>query len=276
MHELAGVWLDHYSDTHGDTVQARFNSYCDNGREVLEGSRGGIFSRPERNDLPSVAEIVDLSTKRREHYIRKPCLVGMELRWRAGESLVECLSEEQLRRMLAFRLTYGAEKEPAWFSHLVQIRPALVAEVLIAYASATLKAKQEFVYGLYALAHDDAYRAEPNWHAIPLLTSFPGRIKAPLLSSARTFAESSPALRSSAVESAAGTKPGALMNVPQRVYWLTAGMLVAPPQYESQLWRIHPARPGVVPITCVLSWSDRLQWLEQRLRAVRRYAEQVD
>lgn len=237
MHELAGVWLDHYSDTHGDTLQARFNSYCDNGSEVLEAAEAGFFHCPERNDLPSVAEIVDLSTKRREHYIRKPCLVGMELRWRAGETLVECLSEEQLRRMLAFRLTYGAEKEPAWFSHLVQIRPALVAEVLIAYASATLKARQEFVYGLYALAHDDAYRAVAELAAIPLLTSFPVRIKAPLLSYLEHLLKAALRYVPAQLKVLLERKLVLTMDVPQRVYLLTAGMLVAPPQYESQLWR---------------------------------------
>lgn len=238
MHELAGVWLDHYSDTHGDTIQARFDSYCDNGSEVLEAAEAGFFHCPERNDLPSVAEIVDLSAKRREHYIRKPCLVGMELRWRRGESFVDCLSEEQLRRMLAFRLTYGADQEPAWFSHLVQTRPALVAGVLIDYASATLKAKQDFVYGLYALANDNTYRAVAELAVIPLLTSFPVRIKSPLLSFLEYLLKAAlryvPEKLRGLLERKLALKA---MDVPQRIYWLTAGMLIDPRQYESELWR---------------------------------------
>ncbi len=238
MHELAGVWLDHYSDTHGDTIQARFDSYCDNGSAVLEAAEAGFFHCPERHDLPGVAEIIDLSTKQREHYIRKPCLVGMELRWRAGESFVDCLSDEQLRLMLAFRLTYGADKEPAWFSHLVQARPALVAEVLIVYAGTTLKARQDFVYGLYALVHDDAYRAVAALAVIPLLTSFPVRIKSPLLSYLEYLLKAAlryvPALLKGLLQQKLALKA---MDVPQRVYWLTTGMLIDPPQYESELWR---------------------------------------
>lgn len=238
MHELAGVWLDHYSDTHGDTVQARFDSYCDNGSEVLEAAEAGFLQCPGRNDLPSVAEIVDLSTQRREHYIRKPCLVGMELRWRAGDSFVDCLSEEQLRRMVAFRLSYGADSQPAWFSHLVRTRPALVAEVLIVYAGATLKARQDFVYGLYALAHDHTYRAVAALAVIPLLTSFPVRIKAPLLPYLEYLLKAAlryvPAQLKGLLEQKLALKA---MDVPQRVHWLTAGMLLDPPQYESELWR---------------------------------------
>lgn len=238
MHELAGVWLNLYSDTHGETVEARFDSYCDNGHEVLEAAEAGFFRCPERDNLPSVAEIVDLGTKRREHYIRKPCLVGMELRWRRGKSFIDCLSEEPLRRMLAFRLTYGADNEPAWFSYLVRTRPSLVAEVLITYASATLKAKQDFVYGLYPLANDDAYRAVAELAVIPLLTSFPVRIKSPLLSYLEYLLKA--ALRF-VPEQLKGLLDRKLalkgMDVPQRIYWLTAGMLLDPMQHESVLWQ---------------------------------------
>ncbi|MFT3849010.1 MAG: hypothetical protein QM739_10085 [Propionivibrio sp.] len=238
MHELAGVWLDHYSDTHGDTVRARFDSYCDNGSEVLAAAEAGFFQCPERHDLPGVTEIIDLGTKQREYYIRKPCLVGMELRWRAGESFVDCLSEEQLRRMLAFRLTYGADNEPAWYLHLVRTRSALVAEVLIAYTGATLKARQDFVYGLHALAHDDTYRAVAELTVIPILASFPVRIKSPLLSYLEYLLKAAlryvPAQLKGLLEQKLALRA---MDVPQRVYWLTAAMLVDPPRYESELWR---------------------------------------
>lgn len=238
MHELAGVWLNHYSDTQGETVEARFDSYCDNGSEVLEAAEEGFLRCPGRDDLPSVAEIVDLGTKRREHYIRKACLVGMELRWRRGECFVDELSEEQLRRMLAFRLTYGADQEPAWFSHLVQTRPPVVAEVLIAYASATFKAKQDFVYGLHTLANDDAYRAVAELSVIPLLMGFPVRIKSTLLSYLEYLLKAAlhyvPEQLKGLLERKLALKG---MDVPQRVYWLTVGMLLAPEQYESMLWR---------------------------------------
>ncbi|MCL2790676.1 MAG: hypothetical protein FWD79_08530 [Desulfobulbus sp.] len=238
MHELAGVWLNHYLDTHGDTIEDRFGSYCDNGSEVLEAAESGFFRCPERDDLPSVAEIINLNTSRREHFIRKPCLVGMELRWRRGESFVDCLSEEQLRRMVAFRLTYGADQEPAWFSHFVQTRPGLVAEVLIAYASAAFKSKQDYVHSLYALANDDTYRAVAELALMPLLTSFPVRIKSTLLpylkdllrATMRYFPEQLQELLKRKL-----TLKG--IDVPQKVYWLTAGMLLDPAQYELVLWR---------------------------------------
>jgi len=243
MYELASVWLDHYSDTYGDTVEARFENYCNNGLEALKAAESGLFYCPERDDLPSVAEIIDLSTKQCEHLIRNPCLVGMELRWRRGKSFVNCLSEEQLRRMLAFRLTYGVNREPAWhlswFQHLVQTRPVLVAEVLIAYISATFKTKQDVSPSfLYTLTHDNAYRTLADLVLVPLLTSFPVRIRATLLPCLKDLLRSALRYHQEQLKGLLEQKLALKgMDIPQKVYWLTAAMLLDPAQYESDLWR---------------------------------------
>jgi len=78
-----------------------------------------VYEISERTDLPTVAQIIDLAINQREHYIRLPCLAGMELRWRQGPSAIHSLSDDALRRMLAFRLTYGADNTPDWFTHLI-------------------------------------------------------------------------------------------------------------------------------------------------------------
>lgn len=236
MFELAGVWLDHYSDTHGDTVQTRFDSYCDNGSAVLQAAEAGFFNCPERHDLPNVESIVDLSTKQRQHYIRQPCLVGMDLRWIADESLIYRLSEDKLRCMLAFRLTYGIGNEPLWFSHLVEKRPALVAEVFIVYASAAIKAKQEFIYGLYPLAHDDTYKAVAELAVLPLLECFPHQTTVSRLSHLESLLKAAlryiPEQLKELLKKKLALKT---MDVEQRVYWLAVGMLIDNAQYEPNL-----------------------------------------
>jgi hypothetical protein len=238
MHELAGVWMDHYTDAHGNTPVERFDSYCENGDEVLKAAEAGFFFCPLRTDLPSVAEIIDLSIKRREHYIRKPCLIGMELRWQQGASLVDALSDDCLRRMIAFRLTYGADNTPDWFTYLVRARPSLVADVLIEYAGATLKARQDSVSGIYPLAHDAEYRGVAELATLSLLAAFPVRAKSTQLSNLEYLLKA--ALRY-AVEGFAELIDKKLtvktMDVAQKVYWLTAAMLLDPPKYETLLWQ---------------------------------------
>ncbi|MBU1363702.1 MAG: hypothetical protein KKE51_07770 [Gammaproteobacteria bacterium] len=238
LHELAGVWMDHYTDTRGETPAERFDRYCENGDEVLRAAEAGFFLCPLRDNLPSVAEIVNLSIKRQEHYIRKPCLIGMELRWQQGASLVDTLSDDCLRRMIAFRLTYGADNTPEWFTYLVRARPELVADVLIDYAGATLKARQDSVSGIYPLAYDAEYRGVAELAALPLLATFPVRAKSTQLSPLEYLLKA--ALRY-AVEGLAELIDTKLtvkaMDVAQKVYWLTAAMLLDPPKYETLLWQ---------------------------------------
>lgn len=239
LYELAGVWMDHYTDTHGKTPAERFDSYCENGGEVLNAAEAGFSLCPLRDNLPSVAEIIDISIKRREHYsISWPCLIGMELRWQQGASLVDELSDDCLRRMIAFRLTYGADSTPEWFTHLVRTRPSLVADVLIEYAGARLKARQDSVSGIYPLVHDAEYRGVAERAVLSLLAAFPVRAKSTQLSNLENLLKA--ALRY-AVEGLAELIDKKLtvkgMDVAQKVYWLTAAMLLDPPKYETILWQ---------------------------------------
>lgn len=238
MHQLAGVWKDLYTDTRGETPADRFDSYCDNGNEILSISEAGFRHCPERDDLPTVKEIIDLAIKQKEHFIRRPCLVGMELRWRDGEAEIDSLPEEVMCRMLAFRLTDGADNTPEWFIHLVQKRPALVAEVLSLYAAAILKAGKDFVDGIYPLEHDAVYRDVAILAAPRLLETFPVRARTGQLhyldnllkAALRYTPEQLPAL----IEKKLSMKG---MDVAQKVYWLATAMLLDPNQYEATLWR---------------------------------------
>ena len=137
--------------------------------------------------------------------------------------------------MLAFRLSYGADDTPKWFTHLVEVRPALVAEVLIDYASIALKSKMDFVSGIYPLAHDPAYAAVAAIAAPSLLAGFPLRSKSSQLSHLEYLLKAALIHSREAlavlVEKKTATKS---MDVAQKVYWLTACLL-----YTS---RRHPVR----------------------------------
>ncbi|WP_157648482.1 NACHT domain-containing protein [Thiobacillus denitrificans] len=238
MHQLAGVWMGLYIDTRGETPTDRFDSYCDNGNEMLSISEAGFRHCPERDDLPTVKEIIGLALKQKEHFIRRPCLVGMELRWRDGEAEIDKLPEETLRRMFAFQLTDGTGNTPEWFIHIVQQRPALAAEVLGLYAGTTLKAGKDFVDSIYPLAHDAEYRDVAILAAPRLLETFPVRARTGqlhylenLLKAAMRYTpEQLPAL----IEKKLSMKG---MDVAQKVYWLATAMLLDPKQYEAALWR---------------------------------------
>jgi len=239
MHELANIWLNHHRDIQGNTLEARFENYCDNANEVLRATESGFFHCPERKDLPNVTEIIAPNAKQpsKKYLIRQPCLIGMQLRSRLGKTAIDCLSEGQLSRMAAFCLLEGVGHELPWFLHLAQTRSALVAEVLIAYGNAVFKSKQDTVSFLPLITHDNAPWSLANLVIIPLLTNFPIRTKPALLpyfadllgAALRYFPEQLKEL----IKQKTALKG---MNFLQRIYWLAAGTALDPEQYKTALW----------------------------------------
>lgn len=130
-----------------------------------------------REDLPTVAEIVDLAQKRREHYIQLPCLVGMDLIYEDDPQSILALNDEVLMRMLVFRFTYDVGGQPNWLGLLLRERHGLVADALIAYATPILKAGHEHISSLHALAHDTNWSKVAALAAPRLLQALPYRMK---------------------------------------------------------------------------------------------------
>lgn len=130
-----------------------------------------------RDDLPTVAEIVDLAQKSREHYIQLPCLVGMELIYGDDPQSILALGDEVLMRMLVFRFTYDVGDQPGWLGLLLLERPALVADALVAYATPMFKAGHEHISYLHALARNADWAKVAAFAAPRLLQALPYRMK---------------------------------------------------------------------------------------------------
>ena len=238
LHELAEAYLRGYLDIKGETPRERLVDFLGGDQELIEAAYAGFRHSLDRDDLPSVAEIVDLETKGRMHFIRQPCLAGMEELYGSDPETALHLDDEVLRKLLAFRLTWVAEKEADWFSALVKARSVLVAEVLVAYALPLLRKGDEHLHGIWELAYDDTY-AEVAHAALPdLLKGFPLRAKNkllanaldPLLKGALRYLDRPTLAAIVSARLAQGS-----MSAAQRVYWLACGLLIAPQEYEAPL-----------------------------------------
>ncbi|MEY3803202.1 MAG: hypothetical protein RL126_346 [Actinomycetota bacterium] len=237
MGELAGVWLNRYTDTRGETPLDRFKAYCDNYVDVYEACKSGLPACIKRSDLPTVKEIIELHLKQQAHWIRTACLLGMELIWSENPTEIDLMDSSTLEKMICFRLTDGTERPPEWFLHLVKNKPDLVSKILIVYAGASFKAKKEHVDGIYPLAGDTLYAPVARLSVPALIRSFPTRNKAGQLNQLNSLLGSAlkydlpelPAILASKLK-LKSLDPG------QRVYFLLTGVLIDPSQYESLLW----------------------------------------
>lgn len=237
MNHLAGVWRKRFPDMLGETPIERFDNCFENSSMILNAAETGFRLCPEHLDLPTVKEIIDLCLEKREHRLRLPCLVGMELRWQDGLEEIENLSDEVLRKMIAFRLTYGFESTPAWFVHLVQRHVALVTEVLIAYASAALQAGKDHIDSIRPLEDDPKYRALATLATPSLLESFPVNTQTSQLlyleSLLKAALRYTPEILQPLIKKKLDAKS---MDATQQLYWRAAAMLLDPTQNEVTLW----------------------------------------
>ena len=237
MGELAGVWLNRYSDTRGETPIDRFKTYCDNYVDVYEAAKAGMPACIKRDDLPSVKEIISLSLKQQAHWIRAACLLGMELSWTENPSAVDLLDRSTLEKMACFRLTDGTETPPDWFLQLVSNMPELVSKVLITYASESFKAQKEYVDGIYPLARNAAYTKVARLSVPALLISFPTRNKSNQLNQLNSLLRSALKYEMPELPAIVAKKLKLKSLDPgQRVYFLLTGMLIDSEQYEQKLW----------------------------------------
>ena len=247
LHDLALVYDKLLFGVKGDSPCERLDDFFDGDTELVDAAYAGFRYALARDDLPTVTEIVELETKGRMHFIRQACLVGMGELYQTDPSAALRLDDGVLTRLLAFRLTRDIDNTPQWFIALVHERPELVAEVLITYALAMIRAGKEHIAGLYSLARDDAY-AEVARIALPaLLEGFPLRARRkqlgnaldPLLRGALRYLDKN--VLASMIERKLGQGS---MESAQRVYWLGCGLMIAPNAYEIALAG-HIGRSGV-------------------------------
>lgn len=239
LHDLARAHDGLLIEAHGDTPPERLENFLAGDSELIEAAYAGFRHALDRADLPSVDDIVELEIKGRMHYIRSACLVGMEKLFESDPAGALGLSDAVLSRLLAFRLSLDVGNEPSWFSALVQNRPELVAEVLLAYAVPMLRAGKEHVSGLYALAHNDAYANVARLTLPELLEKFPLRASKlrlsnaldPLIKGALSYLDHEALASLVARKLELGS-----IDAAQQVYWLGCGLLLAPDIYEARLF----------------------------------------
>lgn len=247
LHNLAIAYKRLIFEARGESLRDCLAIFLGGDEELIAAAYSGFRSALDRQDLPSVREIVELETKGQTHSIRSVCLVGMEELFRTDPVNALQLEDTVLSRLIAFQLTYGGHDESEWFVALVKQRPGLVAGVLLVYIRSMLRAGKEHVSGLHYLVYGDAYSEVARVVLPKLLEEFPLRIRknqlpnilAPLLKGALHYLN-----REIFTALIARKLKLSSMDAVQRVYWLSCGLLLDPDSYEIQLFQ-HVGKSAV-------------------------------
>lgn len=240
LYVLAMAHEGFLSEAHGETPCERLEDFLDGDAELIVAALAGLRNSINRNDLRTVAEIIELHLKGKTLLICLPCLVGMNALFQSNPSSSLEISDAVLSRLVAFRLTDNPGHDASWFDAALSKRPSLVAEVLVAYVLRALRAGKESVSVLHNLANDDKFRAVARIALPTLLEAFPLRARKsqfrhvlnPLLASASRHIDKANLL--SILKKKLGQSS---MDKAQPVYWIVCGLLIAPGEFESLLKR---------------------------------------
>jgi len=238
MSWLAAIYLGRVSGIDGDTPIERLDYFFSRDANVVRNVLDGFKGVLRRSDLPPSSQIIRLAAKGEpNNQITEPCLIGAELLANDSPDACNDLSEEVLKRLVAFRLVTDQGAPPAWFRSLASTRPMLVAEVLTTYAKAMLKARRAHVAGIYQLGHDDAYQAIARQVVLPLLTAFPARSsKEQLTALSRLLIAAFKHADRSAFLKLIETKLALTsLSAANRSHWMAAGFVLDPGGYEPRL-----------------------------------------
>lgn len=177
MHHIAGAYLDLYLDVRGDTPEKRIKNFLVGSTDEVRAALQGLKACLQRQDLPTVDEILKLELDGRYHLIRPACLVGADLVEQEDAAAPATWGDDLARRLVAFRLSDGTGKTPRWYTALSQQRPQLVAEIFIRHVKGHLRHRKEHIFGLSVLL-DDEHAAVTGLVLPELLRSIPVRANA--------------------------------------------------------------------------------------------------
>ena len=251
---------------------------------VLQGLRGAI----DREDVPSVKEIVSLYEKGHSYYLALPFLAGLAEIERIALEDASRWGDDRIRKALAFY--YGtplSHYQPAWYQRLLVARPDVVAEVQVQVAVVSRFGGSPIYKLSRDLSHDSDHAQVARCASLPLLRAFPTRgkqehisILGHLLWAAIRYVDNQ-ALLDLIERKLARTS----LNVGQRVCWLAAGTLVQPAVYRDRLERfVHGQERRLLHLTDFLVWDPKgfltdaseIPQLEYLIRLVSRHVSPVD
>ena len=150
LHHLALVYYGRYMDVQDDSPSLRIKWICNDDIELHDAVMQAFRSSIKRNDLPDVAEILKLESRKQNHYLALPYLAGLDEITKSAPPSEISLDEKQSRLALAFYYTtadwvdpnHSGAKSPKWLSSLLSSSPDLVSDFIVHWARLKFRNKE--------------------------------------------------------------------------------------------------------------------------------------
>lgn len=249
LHNLALVYLGGYGRIRGGNPKSRLYALLGDDHDLVAAVLSGLRGAINRDDIPSEDEVIRLNCGSKRHVLALPIVAGLEELASTSPDHALCLDDRRMRVALAMHYTEphwsvhigggrSVDQKSLWFPSVLRTRQQVVSEILTKFARAKLRSGASSVDGLYELAHSKDHREVAGLAAFPLLDTFPVRCKQDQLRDLRHLLHAVTlhlGQGNSLLELIERKLASRSMNAGQRVYWLAAGLLVAPRRYAEEL-----------------------------------------
>ncbi len=176
LHQLAGAYQKRFYDIHGETPEQRVQDFLVSDESTAIAAIDALAHVLERQDLPSVDEVLALHRQGQYHLIRPAALLAARLAQEREPATIGRWSDRLLATLVGFYLTEGLGDMPQWYRSAVAARPEVVAKPFVSYVLVRLRLKEPAaVTGLWALAHEASHSDFARLVLPPLLEGFPQR-----------------------------------------------------------------------------------------------------
>ena len=249
LHKIADKYFGRFFRRSGDAGLKAIEGWLQGDRALIDATLQGLQGVISREDVPDVDEILGLQKRGRMHYLDLPFLAGLaELERIAPEEDPSRWDDDRIRKAIAFYYcTPHMDYLPGWYRRLLAVRPEIVAEVQVQFATCEFRRGHEHViYKLRELAHDPAHAQVAKYASLPLLCAFPTRCKLKQIQSLdyMLWAAIQYTDRTSLQELIERKLSRKSMNDAQRVHWLAVGIIVSSGTYNTLLRDFVRGREG--------------------------------
>ena len=277
LYHLARAYLGDFSDVRGETTEERLRVLLGSD-DLYDAALAGLRGTIQRTDLPTADTIIQLTAKEQIHLLAYPFMVSLEELYRTAEGHTIQLREAQARLAVAIHFavwrlphTEQSAKPPPWLQTILARDPDTVADVWARCLRFRLLNGETVLPDTYELAHKPDFAPMAQAAAIRLLRAFPVRCKKAQLPILRSLLQAACLYgdRTQFLELIEKKLACTSMNSGQRVYWLSAGLLVRPEAYGERLESYVAGMPRRIQrlVEMTVDTTDPLQALRDKWHA---------
>ena len=227
LNRLALAYHNPFDDQRGADPPSRLLELLDGDRELVQAALEGFRRVLDRDDLPSLRDLIRLDEKKRMSFFALPLLAGLDL---LGPTALEGRNSDDVLRAVGLyylgSVTLNRPRPPAWYDAARQSQTGLVAEALVKVTRSRIRAKKSCDY-LWPLPRDEAYREVAQRAAPKLWRAFPTKCTEPQVSALRNLLRAGLRWRADGIAEALHQRLEADLDIAQRALWLSAGLFVS-------------------------------------------------